>query len=107
MKLVERFDREEALAWFESYKPTLFFGVLSPSLRAIIAVVCSFTFAFGAGSAARHLARARVAGLRTTRVDLPAFARDIDTVADLAALRRRRRPTRGPMKRDPISRGTP
>ena len=67
----------------------------------------TFTFAFGAGSAARHLARARVAGLRTTRVDLPAFARDIDTAADLAALRRRPRPTRGPMKRDPISRGRP
>jgi len=27
MKLVERFDREEALGWFEAFRPTLFFGV--------------------------------------------------------------------------------
>lgn len=51
-------------------------------------------FAFGPGSAARHLARARQAGLRTTRVNLPAFARDIDTAADLAVLRGRPRSRR-------------
>ncbi len=52
------------------------------------------SFAFGPGSAARHLARARVAGLRATRVNLPAFSRDIDTAADLAALRSRPRARR-------------
>ena len=52
------------------------------------------SLAFGPGSAARHLARARHAGLRTTRVNLPAFSRDIDTAADLAALRSRPRPRR-------------
>lgn len=35
MKLVERFDREEALAWFESYKPTLFFGVPTMYVRLL------------------------------------------------------------------------
>lgn len=47
----------------------------------------AISFAFGPGSAARHLSRARRAGLRATRVNLPAFSRDIDTAADLVALR--------------------
>ena len=45
------------------------------------------SFAFGPGSAARHLSRARRAGLRATRVSLPAFSHDIDTAEDLVALR--------------------
>ncbi len=35
MKLVERFDREEALTWFESYQPTLFFGVPTMYVRLL------------------------------------------------------------------------
>jgi malonyl-CoA/methylmalonyl-CoA synthetase len=35
MKLVERFDREEALAWFEAYRPTLFFGVPTMYVRLL------------------------------------------------------------------------
>lgn len=35
MKLVERFDREEALEWFESYRPTLFFGVPTMYVRLL------------------------------------------------------------------------
>lgn len=58
--------------------------------------------AFGPGSAARHLARARHAGLRTTRVNLPAFSRDIDTAADLTALRSRPR-----SRRSATTRGQP
>ncbi|MEZ5458238.1 MAG: 2-phospho-L-lactate guanylyltransferase [Steroidobacteraceae bacterium] len=39
--------------------------------------------AFGPGSAARHLSRARHAGLVARRVHSAALARDLDTVADL------------------------
>ena len=35
MKLVERFDREEALGWFEAYRPTLFFGVPTRYVRLL------------------------------------------------------------------------
>lgn len=35
MKLVERFDRDEALGWFESYRPTLFFGVPTMYVRLL------------------------------------------------------------------------
>jgi malonyl-CoA/methylmalonyl-CoA synthetase len=35
MKLVERFDRDEALTWFESYQPTLFFGVPTMYVRLL------------------------------------------------------------------------
>lgn len=35
MKLVERFDREEALGWFETFKPTLFFGVPTMYVRLL------------------------------------------------------------------------
>ena len=35
MKLVERFDQERALAWFEQYKPTLFFGVPTMFVRLL------------------------------------------------------------------------
>ncbi len=35
MKLVERFDREEALGWFESFQPTLFFGVPTMYVRLL------------------------------------------------------------------------
>jgi malonyl-CoA/methylmalonyl-CoA synthetase len=35
MKLVERFDREEALSWFETYRPTLFFGVPTMYVRLL------------------------------------------------------------------------
>jgi 2-phospho-L-lactate guanylyltransferase len=44
-------------------------------------------FAYGRDSAARHLADAERAGLRTKRLDLPALALDIDTPADLDRLR--------------------
>ncbi len=47
----------------------------------------AISFAFGPGSAARHFSRARRAGVRATRVNLPAFSRDIDMAADLVALR--------------------
>lgn len=40
--------------------------------------------AYGAGSAARHLALARATGARTVRRELPGFAYDVDVVADLA-----------------------
>jgi 2-phospho-L-lactate guanylyltransferase len=48
--------------------------------------------AFGPGSSARHLSRARQAGLTASRVHSVALARDLDTVADLDdhAARRRR-----------------
>jgi 2-phospho-L-lactate/phosphoenolpyruvate guanylyltransferase len=39
--------------------------------------------AFGPGSGARHLSRARHAGLAARRIDSAALARDLDTVADL------------------------
>lgn len=35
MKLVERFDQERAVAWFEQYKPTLFFGVPTMYVRLL------------------------------------------------------------------------
>jgi len=35
MKLVERFDREAALGWFESFQPTLFFGVPTMYVRLL------------------------------------------------------------------------
>lgn len=35
MKLVERFDHERALTWFEQYKPTLFFGVPTMYVRLL------------------------------------------------------------------------
>ena len=35
MKLVARFDREEALDWFETYRPTLFFGVPTMYVRLL------------------------------------------------------------------------
>jgi len=35
MKLVERFDRDEALGWFEEYRPTLFFGVPTMYVRLL------------------------------------------------------------------------
>ena len=35
MKLVERFDREESLGWFEAYRPTLFFGVPTMYVRLL------------------------------------------------------------------------
>ena len=35
LRLVERFDREQALAWFESYRPTLFFGVPTMYVRLL------------------------------------------------------------------------
>lgn len=44
---------------------------------------------FGPDSAARHLAAARERGLTATRLELPAFARDIDTFDDLRWLRER------------------
>jgi 2-phospho-L-lactate guanylyltransferase len=42
---------------------------------------------FGPDSAERHLAAARERGLTATRLELPAFARDIDTIEDLRWLR--------------------
>jgi 2-phospho-L-lactate guanylyltransferase len=42
-------------------------------------------FAFGPGSAARHLSRARQAGVAVRRVHSAALAHDLDTVADLTA----------------------
>jgi len=42
-------------------------------------------FAFGPGSAARHLSRARRAGVAARRVHSSALAHDLDTVGDLAA----------------------
>jgi malonyl-CoA/methylmalonyl-CoA synthetase len=35
MRLEERFDRDEALDWFESYRPTLFFGVPTMYVRLL------------------------------------------------------------------------
>ncbi len=35
MKLVERFDQARALAWFESYQPTVFFGVPTMYVRLL------------------------------------------------------------------------
>ena len=35
MKLVERFEHEKALDWFESYRPTLFFGVPTMYVRLL------------------------------------------------------------------------
>ena len=35
MKLVERFDQERAVAWFEQYKPTMFFGVPTMYVRLL------------------------------------------------------------------------
>lgn len=35
MKLVERFDQSRACAWFESYQPTLFFGVPTMYIRLL------------------------------------------------------------------------
>lgn len=35
LKLVERFDREQAATWFESYRPTLFFGVPTMYVRLL------------------------------------------------------------------------
>lgn len=43
--------------------------------------------AYGPRSAARHLAAARAGGIRALSVDAPGFAADVDTVADVAALR--------------------
>lgn len=40
-------------------------------------------FAFGTDSAQRHLDTARARGVPVQRVELPAFARDVDTLADL------------------------
>lgn len=42
-------------------------------------------FAFGPGSAARHLSRARQAGVPAHRVHSAVLAHDLDTVGDLAA----------------------
>ncbi|MBW3657333.1 MAG: 2-phospho-L-lactate guanylyltransferase [Actinobacteria bacterium] len=47
--------------------------------------------AYGPASGARHLARARAAGMAAVRVELPGFAGDVDTWADVTAL------TRGPL----------
>ena len=35
MKLVERFEHEKAVAWFEAYRPTLFFGVPTMYVRLL------------------------------------------------------------------------
>jgi 2-phospho-L-lactate guanylyltransferase len=43
--------------------------------------------AFGEGSFARHAARARAAGATVRVADLPSLGLDVDTAADLAALR--------------------
>jgi 2-phospho-L-lactate guanylyltransferase len=46
-----------------------------------------FPFAYGPGSAARHIAAARACGLEVRVLDDPALAFDVDTPADLDALR--------------------
>lgn len=47
-----------------------------------------FTFSFGAGSFARHLAEGRRLGLRTTIITEPGFGLDIDEPEDLELLSR-------------------
>lgn len=47
--------------------------------------------AYGPGSGARHLAQARAAGVPAVRLQLPGFAGDVDTWADVTAL------TQGPV----------
>lgn len=49
-----------------------------------------FQFAFGPGSARRHLAAGRSTGRRTRLVRSPGFAHDVDTWDDLSALDRSR-----------------
>ncbi len=46
-----------------------------------------FPFAYGPGSAARHVEAARACGLEVRVLDDPALAFDVDTPADLEALR--------------------
>jgi 2-phospho-L-lactate guanylyltransferase len=55
-------------------------------------VAAPFTFSYGAGSAARHIAEARRIGLSVRIVRDPNLAFDIDTAADLDALVARRGP---------------